>query len=332
MNNGIKISAIDFYVPDKVITNNDLAKIVNTSDEWITQRTGIKQRHIISGEENSAVLGINAAEKVVIKSSIDPMDIDLIIVASSSPHKAFPSIACEIQSALGCKKAVGFDIKAACSGFIYGLSIAKAYILSGMFKNILVVATDATTKFLDWDERGTCVLFGDGAGAALIQKTNDCINDLKFINIVSDGDSKDLISLNIPNQNCPLAKPDIERKKYIQMQGREVYKYVMQKIPNEINRILKEANKTIDDIDYFIPHQANMRMIEALSTRLKISNNKVISNIDKYGNISAASIPTVITEGINTGKILLPCNLLICAFGAGMTIGSGIISLRKDLR
>ncbi len=330
MTNGIKISSIDFCVPDTVLTNDDLAKIVETSDEWISQRTGIKERHVVSGEENSTMLGYNAAKKALDKSGVKPEDIELVIVASSSPHKSYPSAACEIQALTGCINAGAFDIKAACSGFIYGLSIAKAYITSGMYKKILLVATDATSKFVDWTDRTTCVLFGDGAGAAVLEYSENS-NDIDFVNLIADGGCGDLISLNIPNENCPLAEKNEDKPTHILMNGREVYKYVMKHIPLEVNKILEQAGKTAEDIDYFIPHQANMRMIEALSERLHFPENKVISNIHKYGNISAASIPTAIREGIDEGKIKLPCNVLICAFGAGMTIGSALITLRENL-
>ncbi len=331
MSNAVKISAIDFCVPETVVTNNDLANIVDTNDEWINQRTGIRERRVVSGEENASILGFKAAKKVLEKSATNPLDIELIIVAASSPHKSYPSAACEIQAALGCKNAAAFDIKAACSGFIYGLSIAKAYISSGMYEKILLVSTDATSKFVDWTDRSTCVLFGDGAGAALLEKSNSG-NDVEFINLVADGDSKDLIILDIPNENCPLAEKNEQHSSHIMMQGREVYKYVMQKIPLEVKKILTQSGKTSADIDYFIPHQANLRMIEALSERLKFPEEKVITNIQKYGNISAASIPSAITEGIEGGKIKLPCDVLICAFGAGMTIGTAIITLREYLK
>ena len=331
MTNAIKISGIAFQVPEKIVTNDELATIVDTSDEWINQRTGIRQRYVVSGTENSCTLGAKAAQKVVDKTGVDPLDIEMIIVASSSPHRAYPSVACEIQDALGCKNAAAFDIKAACSGFIYGLSIAKAYINSGMYKKILIVATDATTKFVDWTDRATCVLFGDGASAALVEMA-DGQDDVQFINLVADGGCKELISLEIPNKNCPLAEKDAEHTYHINMNGREVYKYVMQKIPAEVKKILAQANMTAEDIDYFIPHQANLRMIEGLAPRLNFSEEKVITNLQNYGNISAASIPSVIREGIDDGRIKLPCKILICAFGAGMTIGSAIIQLRDDLK
>lgn len=331
MSNNVKISAINFCVPQKVVTNDDLANIVDTNDEWISQRTGIKERRVVSGEENASMLGYQAAKKVLDKSGLNPLDVELIIVAASSPHKSYPSAACEIQAALGCKNAAAFDIKAACSGFIYGMSIAKAYIKSGMYEKILLISTDATSKFVDWTDRSTCVLFGDGAGAAVLEKSDES-DDIEHIHLIADGEHKDFISLDIPNANCPLAEKNEQHSTHILMQGREVYKYVMQKIPAEVKMLLEKAGKTAEDIDYFIPHQANLRMIEALSERLNFPPEKVITNIQKYGNISAASIPSAITEGIESGKITLPCNVLICAFGAGMTIGSAIITLREHLK
>ena len=332
MSRGIRISGINFDVPETIITNDDLTKIVDTSDEWIAQRTGIKKRRVVSGDENSCTLGAKAAQKILDKTGVNPLDIEMIIVASSSPHRAYPSVACELQAFLGCKNAAAFDIKAACSGFIYGLGIAKGFIKSGMYKKILIVATDATTKFVDWTDRATCVLFGDGAGAALVEADESGEDDIPFINLVADGDNKEFIYLNIPNANCPLAQKEDEKNHNIVMQGRDVYKYVMQKIPAEVNKILKEANLTADDIDYFIPHQANLRMIEALGPRLNFGEEKIITNIQDYGNISAASIPSVLTEGIKDGRIKLPSTVLICAFGAGMTIGTAIIKLRADLK
>ena len=328
----IKISAIDFCVPEKVVTNDDLANIVETSDEWINQRTGIRERRVVSGKENASMLGYKAAKKVIDKIGVDPLDIDLIIVAASSPHKAYPSAACEIQAALGCKNSAAFDIKAACSGFIYGLSIAKAFIHANMYKKILLVATDATTKFVDWTDRSTCVLFGDGAGAAILEASDSQDDDVNYINLVADGGHKDLINLDIPNANCPLADKNEQAPTHIMMQGREVYKYVMLRIPREVRKILAQAGKTSEDIDYFIPHQANLRMIEALSERLKFPEEKVITNIQKYGNISAASIPSAITEAIESGKIKLPCSVLVCAFGAGMTMATAILTLRDHLK
>ncbi len=330
MSKGIKILGFDFSVPENVITNDDLAKIVETNDEWIVQRTGIKERRVVSGSENSTTLAYDAAKKVLEKTNINPLDIGLIIVASSSPDKAYPSVACEVQALLGAKKAAAFDIKAACSGFLYALSIAKGFIKSQMYEKILVIASDATSKFVDWDNRSTCILFGDGAGAAVVT-AQDNKDDIVEINLSSRGDKGGHIFLNIPNKNCPLVEKQIcEDDFHINMSGREVYKYVMVTMPKQIKETLKKANKTIADIDYFIPHQANLRMIEALSERLGFEPEKVITNIEKYGNISAASIPSVITEGIKDGRIKLPATILASAFGAGMTHANVILSLDED--
>jgi 3-oxoacyl-[acyl-carrier-protein] synthase-3 len=330
MGRGVKILGFDFSVPENVITNDDLSKIVETNDEWIVQRTGIKERRVVSGDENSTTLAYEAAKKVLQKTNINPLELDLIIVASSSPNKAYPSVACEVQALLGAKRAAAFDIKAACSGFLYALSISKGFIKSGMYEKILVVASDTTSKFVNWDDRTTCVLFGDGAGAAVVCQQEEK-DDILEINLSSRGDMGHNIYLNIPSKNCPLVEEETKEEDYfINMSGREVYKYVMVTMPKQIKETLKKAGKTVSDIDYFIPHQANLRMIEALSERLGFGHDKVITNVEKYGNISAASIPSVITEGIKDGRIKLPATILASAFGAGMTHANVILSLDED--
>ncbi len=329
MNIPAKIKGIEFSVPELVITNDNLSEIVETSDEWITQRTGIAERRVVSGDEDEVTLGVAAVKKIVESTKIDPKTVDLIISASSTPHRAYPSVACEVQAAIEADNAAAFDIVAACSGFLYGLSIAKAYISSGLYKRIIVLAADATSKYVDWTDRTTCILFGDGASAMLLEAGNENdTDDLIHINIAADGKNKEFISLSMRNQNCPLAVENQEPASYhITMSGRDVYKYVMKKIPETIEKTLKEVNMTIDDIDYFIPHQANLRMIEALSERIGISKEKTISNVQKYGNISAASIPCAIKEALNDGSIKKPAILLLSAFGAGMTSACGIIRL-----
>lgn len=330
MNIPVAIKGIEFSVPKLTLTNNDMAKIVETSDEWIKQRTGIRERHVVSKEEDAVTLAIEAAEKVLNSTGIDPLSIDMIISATSAPQRPYPSVACEVQYAIGADNASGYDLVAACSGFIYAMQMARANIASGFSKRILILASDATSKFLDWTDRGSCVLFGDGAGAAVLEASEDGEDDIIVIDLEADGKNKEFISLNLPNQNCPLAEPHNNPKNfYIQMAGRDVYKYVMQKIPAVIKKTLDKANMTIDDIDYFAPHQANLRMIEALADRIGIPFEKVLTNIDKYGNMSAASIPCVLAEKINEKAIKTPAVILLSAFGAGMTSAGAIIKIRK---
>lgn len=327
MNIPVEIRGFEFSVPDLTLNNEDMAKIVDTSDEWIKKRTGIKERHVVSGEEDAVTLAIDAAQKIMKSTQTDPLSIDMIISATSAPQRPYPSVACEVQSAIDAVNASAFDLSAACTGFIYAMQMARANIASGFAKKVLVLASDATSKFLDWTDRSSCVLFGDGAGAAILEAGNT--NDIIEINLEANGNNKEFISLNIPNQNCPLAKPHENSDNiHIQMAGKDVYKYVMQQIPAVIQKTLQKANMTIDDIDYFVPHQANLRMIEALSERIGISEEKVLTNIEKYGNMSAASIPCVITEKIKSGELKKDSNVLLSAFGAGMTSAGAIIKIR----
>lgn len=329
---GIKILSVDYSLAEDVITNDDLTKILDTSDEWISTRTGVKERRVIAGDKTSTDLGVEAAMKAIQRISFSPEKIDLIIAAASAPENIYPSVACLIQAELKAFNAACFDLKAACSGFIYSLNTAYAFIKSGVYKNVLIVATDATTKFTDWHDRTTCVLFGDGASAMLLTRDDNC-DDIVNFNMLADGSCGDYITLKVQGLNCPLVEKQNEHvKPFIQMKGKDVYKFVMQVIPTKLNELLKDSNMTVDDIDYFIPHQSNQRMIDALAQRLGIDESKVVSNIIHYGNMSAASIPTAIREGVDSGKIKLPATLLISAFGAGMTAANAIIKLDKNIK
>ena len=326
---GVNILAIDYEVAENIITNNDLTKILDTSDEWISTRTGIKERRVVSDDVTSVDLGINAAKKVIKRANFNPSEIDLIIAAASAPEDIYPSVACLIQNGIGASNAACFDLKAACSGFIYSLNTANAFIKSGIYKNILIVATDTTTKFSDWEDRSVCVLFGDGAGAAILPADNSGCDDIKGIELLADGSCGDFITLKYKGKSCPLVKSEAQEiKPFINMKGKDVYKYVMTLIPPKIEELLEKTNTKIEDIDYFIPHQSNQRMIDALAQRLGIADDKVISNIEHYGNMSAASIPVAIRESIDEGKIKLPAKILLSAFGAGMTAANAIITLR----
>ena len=332
MNINTKIIGLDYEVAQNIITNDDLSNILDTSDEWISTRTGIKKRRVISGEETSTTLGIKAAQKVIKRYNFDVEKIDLIIAACSAPEDIYPSVSCLIQGAINAKNAVCFDLRAACAGFIYSLNTAKAFIKSGVYKNILIVATDTTTKFTNWEDRSTCVLFGDGAGAMLVSATEEKEDDIIGINTLADGSCGDYITLKTHGKNCPLVDSGKDNSNtFIQMKGKDVYKFVMTKIPPKIAELMENTNYTSNDIDYFVPHQSNQRMIEALAERLNINEEKVISNIENYGNMSAASIIVAIRESIDNGKIKLPAKVMLSAFGAGMTAGNAILSLENNI-
>lgn len=327
----LKIAGVGYCVPETIITNDDLTELYETSDEWIYTRTGIKERRILSGEESAVDIGYKAALNALEEAHMKAEDLDLIITASSASVDLYPSVACRIQAKLGIKNIPAFDIKAACTGLIYSLDMAKAFIASGQYKKILLVATDSSSRMCDWTERSVSVLFGDGAGAMVVTEAGDGIDDIIAIDIRADGTIGEHITLPLTGKNCPLVEPCEEKPTYIKMNGREVYKFVMKVIPEYIDKCLKKANMTPEDIDYLIPHQANQRITEALQQRLGYGDEKIISNIKYYGNTSAASILIALTEGVKQGKVKLPCTALLCGFGAGMTWGVAIVRLREGI-
>ncbi|MDD3436353.1 MAG: ketoacyl-ACP synthase III [Candidatus Gastranaerophilales bacterium] len=327
----LKISGVGYCVPETVITNDDLTKLYDTSDEWIYTRTGIRERRFVSGEENAIDLGYKAALNAIKKANVKPEELDLIIAASSAPPNLYPSIACRIQEKLGAGKIPAFDITAACSGLIYTLEMARAYIGAGLYKKILLVATDNNSRLCDWTDRGVSILFGDGAGAMVVEEAEDGVDDILAINIKADGSIGEYLTLPLTGQNCPLVEPCEEKPVHIKMNGKEVYKFAVRIIPEYIDKCLEAANMKAEEVDYLIPHQANQRIIEAIQQRLGYSDNKVISNIKYYGNTSAASVPIALAEGVEKGKIKLPSTAILCGFGAGMTWGVAIVRLREGI-
>lgn len=328
----LRIAGVGYSLPNTVVTNDDLTKLYETSDEWIYSRTGIKERRVVSGEQNAIDLGFEAAQKAIEKSGISPDDIDLILAASSAPPDLYPAIACHIHQRLGIQKQIpAFDITAACSGLIYGLSIAKAYIASGMYKNILIVATDNNSRLVDWSDRGTSILFGDGAGAMVVTQAEDGVDDIIAIDIKADGNFGHLIELSYDGKNCPLVEQYEPKPQGIRMNGRGVYTFVAKILPQYVEELLTNAKMTPDDIDYLIPHQANIRIIHAVQERIGFTEEKVVTNMKYYGNTSAASIPIALAESVEKGNLKLGSTAILCGFGAGMTWGGAIVRLREGI-
>lgn len=327
----VKIAGIGFQVPETVVTNDDLTKIIETSDEWIKTRTGIEQRHVLSGNESAVQMGIEAAKKAITKAKINVEDIDYIIAAASLGTHIYPSSACEIQAAIGAVNAACFDITAACSGLIYGMGIARSFIKSETAKTVLVVATDAVSRCLDWTDRTSCVLFGDGAGSMVLTKSDDNQDDILSIDLKAEGHLGHFIQMPTPGKNCPLVEPNDEPKMFVKMDGKEVYKYVVTKLPGYIEECVEKSGLKMNEIDYLVPHQANMRIIEALEKRLDFDPTHVISNIQNYANTSAASIPIALVEAIENGTMKLPCSAILTGFGAGMTVGTTVVRLREGI-
>ena len=327
------ITGVGYCVPETVITNEDLTKLYDTSDEWIYSRTGIKERHIVSGNENAIDLGVKAAQMALDNSGKDVSDIDCVIAASSAPPQLYPALACQVQARLGIPNFVpAFDLTAACTGLIYALQVARGFINSGLYKNVLLVASDNNSRLLDWTDRGTSILFGDGAGAVVVSPSDDGKDDILALDIHSDGKIGQYIYMNMPGKNCPLVEPnDDTDNSVIRMAGKDVYKFVVSTLPKYVDICIEKSGLKAGEIDYLIPHQANQRIIEALQSRLNYPDEKVISNIKYYGNTSAASIPIALTQGVQQGKIKLNSTAILCGFGAGMTWGTTVLRLREGI-
>lgn len=324
---GVKILGTGSYFPKKVLTNADLEKIVETSDEWITTRTGIKERRIAADNEVTSDLALEASKEALKAAGIKAQDLDLILVATISPDMIFPSTACNLQTKLGIKDIPAFDFSAACSGFIYGISIAKAYIESGIYKNILLVGAETLSKFTDWTDRNTCVLFGDGAGAMILSasKEND---DVLSVFIGADGAFADLLSLPGGGSIYPASTETLNNKLHTtKMKGKEVFRAAVPKMALAAVKALEMAGKKTDDLKLVIPHQANMRIIEAVAKKLDIPMDRVFVNIHKTGNISAATTITALDEAIKTGRVKKGDLVEMVAFGGGFTWGAAIIRI-----
>jgi len=329
----LKIAGVGYSVPKTVITNEDLTKLYDTSDEWIYSRTGIKERRVVSGNETAIDLGLNAARKAVEKAGIDVNTIDCIISAASVPPQLYPTLACTLQAKMGIEKTIpAFDMTAACSGLIYALQVARGMIGTGIYKTILIVAADNNSRITNWEDRGTSILFGDGAGAMIVTASDDGIDDVLALNISANGSIGQMIYTNMPAHNCPLVEQaDEVGDGLIHMNGKDVYKFAVSTVPGYVEDCISKSGLSAEEINYLIPHQANQRIIEAIQSRLKYSDDKVVSNIKYYGNTSAASIPIALVEGVEQGKIKLPSTAVLCGFGAGMTWGAAVVRLRRGV-
>ncbi len=325
---GIQLAGIGAFVPKATLTNADLEGLVDTNDEWITSRTGIKQRHIVSGDETVGELAIAAAKDTLASAGMEGKDLDLIIVGTSTPDTIYPAVACQVQHAIGATNAAGFDLSLACSGFVYGTVVAQQFLMSGMYKTALVMGADIHSRTVDWTDRNTCVLFGDGSGAAIYTAEQGAPNRFFANDLHMDGSFGKELTLYTNFDNCPTVEPRTPRTKpeqLLYMNGREMFKFATRVVPESINTTLKKANMTLDDIDYVVLHQANIRIMESMSERLGIPPEKLITHIAPVGNTSAASIPIAINHAVRTGKIKKGHKLLLCGFGAGAAWGSTIL-------
>jgi 3-oxoacyl-[acyl-carrier-protein] synthase-3 len=320
-----KIITTGSYLPEKVLTNFDLEKMVDTSDEWITERTGIKERRIAAENQAASDLAYEASKVALERAALNPEDIDLIIVATVTGDMPFPSTACILQDRLGAKKIAAFDINAACSGFIYGLYIADGLIKSGLNKRVLLVGTEILSKITDWGDRATCVLFGDGAGAVILEPTEED-RGIISMSINSDGSMWDFLYMPGGGSKNPASRDSVEKGlHYIKMRGNETFKVAVRKLEELVVNILNDNNLEVSQLSLLIPHQANHRIIQATADRLGLPIDKFILNLNRFGNTSAASIPIALDEALHTGRIKDGDYILLEAFGGGLTWASALI-------
>ena len=309
-----KIIGTGRCLPETVVTNDDLSKIMDTSDEWISSRTGIRERHIAK-DETTATMSAEAAKKALAQAGLEASDIDLIIVGTLTGDYVTPSTACEVQSLIGATNAVAFDVNAACSGFMFALNTAHVYLQAGIYKNALIIGAETLSKIMDWNDRGTCVLFGDGAGAAVVTSGD---NGLLSFTQGSDGSKGMVLACQNRTNNNPLISTSKELA-YTYMDGQEVYKFAVSKVPDSIKQVLAEANLEVDDIKYFILHQANIRIIQSVAKRLKVSEDRFPISLDHCGNISAGSVPILLDEVNEKGMLQKGDKIVMAGFGAGLT-------------
>lgn len=324
----VTIAGTGSYLPEKVLSNADLEAMVDTSDEWITSRTGIRERRIAADGQSTSDLATEAAKRAMEDAGVVAEDIDLIIVATVSPDAFFPATACYVQKNIGATNAMSFDISAACSGFLYGIQICRHFINTGHRKTALVIGAEKLSSMVDWEDRNTCILFGDGAGAAVLKRDDTGTAGRKILSssLGSDGRQTDILHVPGGGSACPITPDNADQKlNTIRMQGREVYKYAVNAMRRAVETVLEQAGIEADDVDMLIPHQANLRIIEAITDRMGIPQEKTFINLDKYGNTSAAAVAIALDEANRSGAIKTGDNIVLVAFGAGLTWASTLV-------
>lgn len=323
---GVRLAGTGAFAPSNVVTNDDLSKKMDTSDEWIRTRTGIRERRIAADDEFTSDLSVNAAKQALENAGLEAEDLDLIIVATLTPDKPFANTASIVQAKLGNTSAMAFSVEAGCTGFVYIYQIAAGMIASGLHKKALIVGAEKLSSVTNWEDRKTCVLFGDGAGAAVLEACPEEENTYLSSQMGSDGNYSDILHIPGGGVAQPLTKENFDDgTQFLQMNGQEVFKLAVTNMAKAAKDALAKANLTIDDIDVVIPHQANIRIISAVGKRLGVAEEKVVINVDRYGNTSAATIPIAFHEQIEAGKIKRGDKVLFVAFGGGLTWGANII-------
>ena len=327
----VRITGWGSYVPERVLSNADLERMVDTSDEWIRARTGIRERRVAAPHETTATLGAIAAKRAIATAGLAPDDIDLIVVATLTPDYPMPSTAALVKEAIGNTTAAAFDIAAACSGFVFAYAIADPYVRSGMARHVLVIGAELLTRFLDFQDRGTCILFGDGAGAVVLSASDQDGGGMAGLELTTDPDGAYMIWLPSGGSRSPASGETARRgEHFIRMEGRETYRYATRTLAASALSAIGKAGWTPEEVDLFIPHQANVRIIEAVAKGLRLPMDKMVVNIDKYGNTSAASVGIALDEAVREGRVKPGDKLVFVAFGAGFTSGAIALSWTAD--
>ncbi|MCO5142118.1 MAG: ketoacyl-ACP synthase III [Oligoflexia bacterium] len=323
-----RIAGLGSGFPDQELTNFDLEKIVDTSDQWISERTGIRARRKLKDNENNSDIAAKAALSALEQAKLNPMDIDLVIACTNSPDRWMPSLAATVQAKVGINNgAAAYDIITACAGWMVGLEVAASFVKSGQYKNVLVIGSEALSRFLNWQDRTTCVLFGDGAGASVVSAGSPGDpGEILALKVRSDGRYGDILDLPAGGSASPLSQKVLEEKSnFIRMNGQEIYKHAVRSMVSVCKEILESQNLSIDDIDWLVPHQANIRIIDAVGQKLKVPSEKVALNVHKYGNTSAATVPTCFDEYARDGRIKRGQLVLMTTFGGGLTWAGGLV-------
>ncbi|MBT8037869.1 MAG: ketoacyl-ACP synthase III [Verrucomicrobiae bacterium] len=316
----VTIAGTGSYLPEKILTNAEIAKMVDTSDEWITTRTGIKERRIAADDEFTSDLATKAAERALDQANIKAEDVELIIVATITPDTPTPATACYVQTKLGAYSAVAFDISAACSGFLYAMKLAKRLISDGAYKNALIIGAEKLSSVTNWEDRNTCVLFGDGAGAAVLRRSEENEGRILATEMGTDGRHTQLLEIKGGGSACPITMANADDHLHtLTMQGREVFKLAVNAMRTAAETAIERAGLTADDIKLVVPHQANLRIIDAIASRLTVPNEKVFVNLHKYGNTSAAAVAIALDEAHREGRFERGDNIVLVVFGAGLT-------------
>ena len=325
---GVALRGTGSCVPARVVTNAEFAKTLDTSDEWIVTRTGIRERRYAGPGETTAGMSLEASRKALAMAGLEPRDLDLIVCATVTPEMMFPSTACFIQAGLGCRMIGAFDLLAACSGFVYALAVGSQFIQTGTYRHVLVVGAETLSRITDFRDRGSCILFGDGAGAAVLSRTDEPGRGLRYFRLYADGSNPALLNLPGGGSRFPTSAETVaERMHYIRLNGREIYKFAVTRMQELIEEALADCRLTVDDVDLLIPHQVNQRIIDSAVAHLGFPPEKLVVNIDRFGNTSAASVPLALDEALRSGRAKPGDTVLLVAFGGGMTWSSAVITL-----